>query len=136
MAEFSDLSISAENVCYVIAKARQFDAKDEVTDPDDSSNPSDDGGRAILEDHADDPVQKEFITFVAGLNVDEQVDLVALAWLGRGDGDLDGWDALRREAADAHNNRTAHYLLGTPLLADYLEEALSQFGESCDEFEV
>jgi hypothetical protein len=79
MAEFSDLSISAENVCYVIAKARQFDAKDEVTDPDDSSNPSDDGGRAILEDHADDPVQKEFITFVAGLNVDEQVDLVALA---------------------------------------------------------
>jgi len=62
-------------------------------------------------------------------NVDEQIDLVTLAWLGGGDGDLDSWDELRSEAR-THNNHTAAYLLGTPLLADYLEDALSQFGES------
>jgi Protein of unknown function (DUF3775) len=28
-----------------------------------------------------------------------------------------------------------HYLLGTPLLADFLEEGLTQFGLSCEEFE-
>ena len=63
------------------------------------------------------------------LNVDEQIDLVTLAWLGRGDGDLDSWDELRVQAASEHNNRTASYLLGTPLLADYLEDALSQLGK-------
>jgi hypothetical protein len=31
-----DLSISPEKVCYIIAKAREFDAKDVVTDPDDA----------------------------------------------------------------------------------------------------
>ena len=71
----------------------------------------------------------------AGLNVDEQIDLVALMWLGRGDGDLDNWRDLRAEAARAHNNRTASYLIGTPMLADYLEEALSQFGKSFEDFE-
>jgi hypothetical protein len=40
---------------------------------------------------------------------------------------------LRAEAARAHNRRTAAYLLGIPLLADYLDEAISQFGISCDE---
>jgi len=64
---------------------------------------------------------------------DEQVDLVTLAWLGRGDGSLEDWNELRDEAARAHNRRTASYLLGMPLLADYLDEALAQFGHSCDE---
>ncbi len=48
---------------------------------------------------------------------------------------LDNWRDLRAEAARAHNNRTASYLLGTPMLADYLEEALSQFGKSFEDFE-
>jgi len=72
---------------------------------------------------------------IRGLNEDEQIDLVALAWLGRGDGDLDDWQDLRAEAARAHNKRTAEYLLGMPLLGDYLEEALSQFGHSTEEFD-
>ena len=43
---------------------------------------------------------------------------------------------MRAEAARTHNKRTAAYLLGMPLLADHLEEALSQFDRSCDEFEM
>ena len=39
-----------------------------------------------------------------------------------------------QEAARLHNNRTAAYLLGKPMLADHLEEGLSQFGYSCEEF--
>jgi hypothetical protein len=60
----------------------------------------------------------------------------ASAWLGRGDGTIDDWDELRAEAARAHNKRTAAYLLGMPLLADHLDEALSQFDRSCDDFEM
>ncbi len=135
MTTIPDLSISAAKVAAILAKARQFDAKDAVTDPDPGSNASDDAMLSVLEDHADDPVQTELRAIIRGLNEDEQVDLVALTWLGRGDGELDEWDDLREEADHAHNRRTAEYLLGMPLLSDYLEEGLSQFGHSVEEFE-
>src|ERR1700675_2159658 len=50
------------------------------------------------------------------MSEDEQVDLVTLTWLGRGDGGLDDWDDLRAQATRVHNRRTASYLLGTPLV--------------------
>ena len=128
-----DLSISPEKVCYIIAKAREFDAKDVVTDPDDASNPTDDAMISVLEDHRDDPVVQEIAAAIFGMSEDEQIDLVTLAWIGRGDGSIEDWDEVRAEAARAHNKRTASYLLGMPLLADYLDEALSQFGHSCGE---
>ena len=128
-----DLQISPSKVCYIIAKAREFDAKDVVTDPDDASNPTDDAMISVLEDHRDDPVVQEIAAAIFGMSEDEQIDLVTLAWLGRGDGSIEDWDELRAEAARAHNKRTASYLLGMPLLADYLDEALSQFGHSCGE---
>jgi hypothetical protein len=64
-----------------------------------------------------------------------QIDLVAVMWLGRGDGDLGSWRDLRSEASRAHNNRTAPYLIGTSMLADYLEEALTQLGKTFEDFE-
>ncbi len=130
------LAISPEKVCFVIVKAKEFDVKDVVTDPDPGSNPSDDMEAAVLEDHADDPVVEELTSFIASLTEDEQIDLVALAWLGRGDGTADDWAAVRQEASRAHNRRTARYLLGMPLLGDFLEEGLSMLGRSCEEFEI
>jgi hypothetical protein len=127
-----DLSISPDKVCYIIVKAREFDAKDVVTDPDDGSNPTDDAMVAVLEDHRDDPVVQEIAAAIFAMTEDEQIDLVTLAWLGRGDGALEDWNELRAEAARVHNKRTASYLLGMPLLADYLNEGLAQFGHSCD----
>jgi hypothetical protein len=128
-----DLSISSEKVCYIIVKAREFDAKDVVADPDDGSNPTDDAMVSVLEDHRDDPVVQEIAAAIFAMTEDERVDLVTLTWLGRGDGSLEDWDELRAEAQRAHNNRTASYLLGIPLLPDYLEEGLAQFGHSCGE---
>lgn len=135
MKKIPELAISAEKIAVIIAKARQFDVKDVVTDPDSGSNASDDAMLSVLEDHADDPVRSELTAIIRSLNADEQIDLVALAWLGRGDGELDDWSDIRAEAAQAHNRRTAEYLLGTPLLGDLLEEALAQFGHSVEEFE-
>jgi len=128
-----ELSISSPKLCFIIEKAREFDVKDVVTDPDDASNASDDAIISVLEDHKDDPVVQEITAAIFGMSEDEQIDLVALTWLGRGDGTIDDWAELRAEAARAHNKRTASYLLGIPLLADFLEEATSQFGISCAE---
>jgi uncharacterized protein DUF3775 len=135
MDDIPDLVISPEKVAAILSKARQFDAKDVVTDPDSASNASDDAMLSVLEDHASDPARSELSAMIRGLNEDEQIDLVALAWLGRGDGDIADWADIRREADRAHNRRTAQYLIGMPLLSDYLEEALSQFGHSAEEFE-
>ena len=128
-----DLSISPDKLCFIIAKAREFDVKDVVTDPDDSSNPVDDAMLSVLEDHPDDPVLQELTGFIGALTEDEQIDLVALTWLGRSDATIDDWDEIRGEASRAHNKRTASYLLGMPLLSNHLEDALAQFGISCDD---
>jgi len=130
------LTISPEKVCFIIMKAKQFDAKDEITEPDPGSNPSDDRDVSVLEDHQDDPVVEELTSLINSLSEDEQIDLVTLAWLGRDDYSISDWPTVREEAARAHNNRTASYLLGMPLLGDFLEEGLSMLGYSCEEFEI
>ena len=128
------LSISPEKVFFIIAKSRQSDGT--ATELDANSTSADDDAVHGFEDHSRITDRSELSGFIRGLNVDEQVDLVALMWLGRGDGDLDNWKDLRQEASRAHNNRTARYLIETPMLADYLEEALSQFGKSFEDFEA
>ena len=133
MRTLPTLSIAPEKLCFVIAKAREFDVKDVVTDPDLVSNAADDAMMSVLEDHPDDPTYHELRSFIGALTQDEQIDLVTLTWLGRGDGTLDDWDELREEAARAHNRRTAAYLLGKPMLADHLEEAIAQFGIDCED---
>ena len=130
------LTIALEHVCFLIVKAREFDVKVEVVEPEPGSNPGDEGMREVLEDYPDDAVQEELTSFIDGLSYDEKVDLVTLAWLGRDDYTADDWAEVRQQAADAHNNRTAAYLLGMPLLGDYLEEGISLLGLSCQDFEM
>lgn len=130
------ITISPEKVCFIIVKAREFDAKDEVTEPDPGSNPSDDKNVSVLEEHSDDPVLEELTSLVDSLSEDEQIDLVTLMWLGRDDYGSSDWLVVREEASRAHNARTAEYLIGTPLVADFLEEGLSKLGYSCEEFEI
>jgi hypothetical protein len=131
MPKVPNLSISPEKVFFIVSKAHQFEM--EASEPDLISDlEDDDAGEGRVGRDTD---LTELSGFISDLNVDEQIDLVALMWLGRGDGDLDSFRDLRNEAADAHNNRTAAYVLGTPMFADYLEEAMSMFGLSSEDFE-
>jgi hypothetical protein len=125
-----ELTISPEKVAFLIEKAREFDVKELDSDPDSGSNGADDGMVDVLEDNGRDPVMHELTGFINALTEDEQVDLVALMRLGRGDGTIEEWMDLRREAADGRNGRTASYLLGEPMLGDLLAEGLDAFGLS------
>lgn len=135
VAEPRQIEIATDKVCFIVVMAREFDVQDVVTDPNSGSNATDDGMVSVLEAHAGDPTRQELSAFINALDEDEQIDLVALLRLGRGDGGPDDWDSLRSEAARQHNNRTVAYLLGIPLLADHLEEGLSLLGHSCEDFE-
>jgi hypothetical protein len=127
-ASMPELAISAEKVAFLIEKTREFDVKEQASDPDSGSNGADDSMIDVLEDNGDDPVAGEIIGFINAMTEDEQVDLIALMRLGRGDGTIEEWDDLRSEAADGRNRRTASYLLGEPLVSDYLAEGLDAFG--------
>jgi hypothetical protein len=130
-----ELGINIDKVCTIIAKARQFDAKEANSDPDSGSNAFDDGMTDVLEDlpTGQDATRLEIVEFIRALDEDEQTNLVALAWVGRGTYDLSEWNEALREARSEHNKRVAEYLLGLPLLGDYLEEGLAAFGENCGE---
>ena len=123
-----ELAISAEKVGFLIEKTREFDVKEAASDPESGSNGADDRMIDVLEDDGEDPVVREITGFINAMTEDEQIDLVALMRLGRGDGTIEEWDDLRREAADGRNRHTASYLLGEPLVSDYLAEGLAAFG--------
>jgi hypothetical protein len=123
-----ELSISAEKVGFLIEKMREFDVKEGDSDPDSGSNSTDDKMIDVLEDNGEDPVVREITGFINAMTEDEQVDLVALMRLGRGDGTIEEWEDLRRDAAEVRGQRTASYLLGEPMVSDYLAEGLEQFG--------
>jgi hypothetical protein len=132
--ELPELGISAEKVRFVIIKARQFDAKEGDSDPDEGSNASDDGEADVLEDKPDDDaVRQELTSYIHGLNEEERANLVALAWVGRETYGTDEWAEALDTARNEHGKRTAQYLLGLPLLGDYLADGLAEFGEDFDD---
>ena len=130
------LTLSPENVFFIIVKAREFDVTDAITEPGDSSEAAGEMMIAVLEDDREDGDESELKSYIDTLNEDEQIDLVALCWLGRGEGSGDDWASVRKEAVRAHNEHTSDYLMGMPLLGDYLEEGLSMLGYSSEDYEI
>ena len=126
------LDISPTKVGFVIIKARECAAKvgawaDGAT--------SDHDADSILEAFKDDATQAEIKEFIHDLNDDEKASLVALAWIGRGSFGPEELDEAMTTARAERNQRTADYLLGIPLLPDYLEDALDRLGYSVEDAE-
>ncbi|SMF48422.1 Protein of unknown function [Tistlia consotensis] len=130
------LTIPLQKLCYIIVKAREFDEKEEVVEPDPGSNVSDDKDVEILEDYPDDPTWEELTGAIDGLNEDEQLDLVALAWIGRGDYSGEEWEQARTAADEASDKHFPDYLVGMPQLGDLLEEGMAALGLSCTDYEI
>jgi Protein of unknown function (DUF3775). len=126
------LTIPLDTVGWIIVKAREFDVKEE--DGSDGEGASDDA-MSVLEDRADDPTEDELKSWIEDLTETQQAELVALFWLGRGDGDPEDFPELVAQARGARLGKTSSYLLGEPLLPDYLEEGLEAIGLDSSEIE-
>lgn len=127
------LNLNPEIVCALIERAREFHAKEGVAIPEENTSSSGNLAADVLADHQGDPTFQEFKTAVEDLEPDQQVALVALMWVGRGDFDAGEWNSAFRQAGEEWTPHTAEYLLTTPLVADYLEEGLAALGYSCEE---
>lgn len=125
------LNVNPEIVCVLIERAREFHAKEGVVIPEETTDSSGSSAADMLADHQVDPTFQEFKTTVEELEPDQQVAVVALMWLGRGDFEAEEWATAFREAAESWTPHTAEYLMSTPLVADYLDEGLSLLGYSC-----
>jgi len=122
------LQIRPQKVAFIIAKSMQFDAADVMTEPNPGSNPTDDGMIEILEDHKDNATLTELWDSIRGLNDAEKIDLIALTWFGRDGDSADEFEGFRQDAREFENPDLTAYLGRMPLLANYLETALSMLG--------
>jgi hypothetical protein len=129
------LEIAPEKVAHVIIKAREYDAKVGAWDDTPENGDAEEDPSAILEDFKNDPTRAELTGFIERLNYDEQANLVALVWVGRGTFETEEFDEAVETARSERVNATSNYLLGIPLLADYLEEGLEKLGFSVDDVE-
>lgn len=129
------LGISPEKVLFVAAKMREVSVNMPDTEADPSNEAVGDDDSDMLSTPADDGTQTELESFLEGLNEEEQVNLVALAWIGRGDYSRSDWGDVLADAENAKNDHAPGYLLGIPLLAEYLIEGLSMLGYSREEYD-
>jgi hypothetical protein len=125
-----ELNISPDTVSYIISRARQYDADEELIESDSEEEPTDreatEGTRTV----DDDATANELRETIDDLNDDEVVDLIALAWVGRGDFTRVDWEEARSLARERHRLHSATYLMGMPTLGDYLEEGLVALGHT------
>lgn len=126
-------NINPDSVCAIITLAREFHAKEDVIIDEPSENPSGDWARHQLEDYDGDPIFGELKNAINDLEPDQQMTLVALMWLGRGDFEKNEWELAQRQARGAYTAHTAEYLIATPLVADYLLEGLAMHGYACEQ---
>ena len=123
-----ELNITPAYLHMLILKARAVMVKEGLVTPDTGGNPTDDEVPDTLQDEPDDLTREELIEELQGLNADQQAELVALMWLGRGDGEPGEWENLLKLANERQEVSTGAYLLDHPLVADYWAEGLDRLG--------
>jgi hypothetical protein len=129
------LNLNPDTVCFIISKARQFQAKEEVVIPEVPYSPSDDWALQVLASHIEDACAREVKSTVKDLEPDQQAEMIALMWLGRGDYQLDEWALAMQDAEEVLTDISdpGAYLLVHPMAADYLLEGLNQLGINCED---
>lgn len=83
----------------------------------------------LAEEEAGDLTREELRELIDDLNDDEAAALVAIVWVGRGDYDAADFEEAKADAAERAEGSTSKYLLGMPLLADYLDSGLDALGQ-------
>lgn len=131
-----ELTIGPDTVRLFIEKAKAISAavNEDYDDGQEHEVEFDGDGRdnhhhdGLAEEEAENLTEEELRELINDLNVDEAAELVALVWVGRGDYDAAEWTEALAAARERGNRRTSKYLLGMPMLGDYLEEGLEAIG--------
>jgi hypothetical protein len=124
------IELNPDSVRNIVNHAREFQVQASMEADTAPETIEDDQAFERLTQWHGDERYLELKTAIEDLEPDQQRVLVALMWLGRGD--FDDWNEALASAEEASGVSTADYLIATPLLADYLDEGLSQHGYEAD----
>ena len=115
------MNIAEKSVRHIILLARAYDAKEQIEDLDRTVDISSEDGLVVGDR---DPNRDDLTVWMNGRDEEALAELVALYWIGRGDFEGQEFVATVKEARARRTIPTAEYLLGAPLLGDYLEMGL------------
>jgi hypothetical protein len=122
-----ELTIHPGFMQSLILKTRALMAQEDLTTPDVGSNMTDDDASPVmLQDDPENPIRREIVAEIEDLEPDQQAELVALMWIGRGDMEPEEWEDALQLAQDRHEGATADYLLSHPHVADYWDEGVDK----------
>lgn len=127
VTEMTEFDLNKDTVRFIIDKAHEFHTRDDVTFPEEPEVADEYWSGQVVADFGQDTYYQELKNTINDLEPDQQISLVALMWVGRGDFVIGEWTAALQSAQESWNDHTADYLIGTSLLADYLAEGLQQF---------
>lgn len=130
------LTLSPEFLRSLILKLRAVMAQEDLVSPDSGSNPSDDERAATLQDDPDNLTRAEIANEVGDLEPDQQAEIVALMWVGRGDFEPEEWEEALEMALERADGPTANYLLSHPHVADHIDEGLDRLLDGSDVMET
>ena len=130
------LDLNPEFLRSLILKLRAVMAQEGEVSPDSGSNASDDEVPATLQDSPDNWTRDEIVAQIEDLEPDQQAELVALMWIGRGDMEPEEWDEAVALALERRDGPTSAYLLKHPHVADHMVEGLDRLFDGSDLMET
>jgi hypothetical protein len=129
------VELNPEKVCFLIVKLREFGVQAEPN-LGGGSDASDDKFVAVFNNEKNPSVVGEAKGLIEAMDVDEQRELIALFLVGRGDYAKEEWSEAMAAAGSHPEPTTSDFLMADPTASDSLEEGLSIFGFSCQDFET
>lgn len=125
--------LNKEIICNIIVKAKEIDISEDIFSPEDPANFSEAEWNQLLAEYQNDLSYTELKNLINDLEPDQQLDVIALMYVGRGDYAKEEWKEAVSQARTIQSSGRADYLISKMMLADYLSEGLARFNYSCDE---
>lgn len=126
------LQVNPDVIQRLVDLARQIDIREFTGIPEDPEVQALSAEVVALTEQEFDSTTNEFRSIISDLDPEQQQQVVALFRLGRGDYAYEEWEGALAEAREDWNVNTADYLLGHPMLSDYLTNGMIQHGYSLE----
>jgi hypothetical protein len=126
-----ELTLNPKFLQNLILHTRALMAE-EAAASDDEGNYVDEKDPSVPRYDVADYTLAELAGEIEDLEPDQQAELVALMWIGRGDMEPGEWGAAVQLAAERRDGTTSGYLLANPQLAEYWDEGLDRLFDGSD----
>lgn len=131
-----ELNVDADLVRTIVAKGRaaffpmpsdEADMAQQTLELDSGTELSEPPAARLSEETAENATREETAAMIDSLNVDEQAEIIALTWIGRGDFEPAELEVAVREAKAAANGPASTMLMELELFPTLLADGLDRY---------